>query len=130
MWAKVRGMFKKFQPLSSCVSVYLLAGILDMASSLYSNGSGDVIESNPFARDLNMQFLWKHLLAIDCMMLVLYSMICYCLYKLASWYSKPLGYTLASLPLLYSAYDRITNAVLSNILLAWHWYVPLHHLEF
>jgi hypothetical protein len=117
---KWREFLAKWNPLSYCVSTYIGATLSDYASTLankYLHTPG-IIESNPFMRGKDMQFLlWKGCVE-DLLLLTILSVVAVGLYKIGSQLHEKMGKVLAALPFLYFTWDRLSDAVLFNIMFA------------
>lgn len=124
---RIRMFLRDWNPLSYCVGLYVFAILADFASTEFvKHNTIGLNEGNPFARGADLQFLlWKGCVDSGLFLLALV-LLAIGLYFLAATYSRKAGKILAAIPFLYFAWDRISDAVLFNILYGLHMYEPGH----
>jgi hypothetical protein len=107
--------FKKWNPLSSCFALYLIAMVGDWCSTMLGMTYPGVWETNEIVRDENLRFVLKKALLLDGSFLLVSCLVFYCTYLALAEYSPKLAKLFISAIFLFVAANRLFTAVLPNI---------------
>jgi hypothetical protein len=115
--------FKKTMPWSLAISFYVFVIANDYLSSMLAKNIPGVHEANPYARDEALKFvLWKGVV-VDLVLTFFMAIAIYVIYQTIAHWSKTLA-TVAGVGLIvYTAFDRLSSAVIENYLIDLHLYV-------
>lgn len=120
------GFYKKYQPWSTALWFYFTVVLLDWTSSLISNGIPELLESNPFARDANLNFSLRKGMEVDLVWFIAYSLISITVYQVGKHLSPKLAAVCSAAVFAYPGYVRLMGAVGTNFLFVLRLYVAGH----
>ena len=122
IWAKLRSL----HPITISILFYLFAVVSDYLSTKFVEHRHipDVIETNQFARDKNMNLVIHKAMVIDSLILVILIITAFCVYQAIKRWNVIIADIAVSSGFIYLAFDRLYNAVLPNVLFGLRFFVP------
>jgi hypothetical protein len=128
-WSLLKADLIAWMPWSATIGFYWFVVWNDYISSMLTNHIPDIQEQNPFARNEAMHFVLHKGIVVDFIFSLALFLSVFVGYHVLKHWSKVWATVAANGFILYVAFDRLTNAVVSNYLFALHLYVKDPHSD-